>query len=170
MGLSAALLAGKNDLETVVFDTDETPMHAAHLYNYLAIDSIDGDEFMDVARNHVDDFGVDRRQEEVTGVERGGDGFVVTTEADEYDADYVVFATGRARDLAVDLGCEQNEDGSVVVDKNCRASVENVYGGGWLTRQQKIQAIISAGDGAAAALDILSKEKGEPYHDFDTPE
>ena len=34
-GLSAALFAAKNGLETVVFDTDDTWMHKAHLFNYL---------------------------------------------------------------------------------------------------------------------------------------
>ena len=67
-GLSAALFTAKNDLDTVVFDTDGTAMHAAWLYNYLGIESIDGDEFMEIARRQVDDYGVDRRQgEEVTG-------------------------------------------------------------------------------------------------------
>ena len=38
---------------------------------------------------------------------------------------------------------------------------------GWSTRLKKIQAIISAGDGACAALDILSAKAGEDIHDFD---
>ncbi len=44
-GLSAALFTAKNGLDTVVFDTDDTAMHAAHLFNYLGIKSIDGGEF-----------------------------------------------------------------------------------------------------------------------------
>ena len=31
------------------------------------------------------------------------------------------------------------------------------------------EPVISAGDGAAAALNVLSKEEGENFHDFDTP-
>ena len=38
---------------------------------------------------------------------------------------------------------------------------------GWLTRGQRTQAIISAGEGAAAALSILSTEAGRDVHDFD---
>jgi hypothetical protein len=38
-----------------------------------------------------------------------------------------------------------------------------------MVRDQEWQAIISAGDGGAAALDILSKEEGEHFHDFDVP-
>jgi hypothetical protein len=48
-------------------------------------------------------------------------------------------------------------------------SVENVYATGAMGRVEEWQAVISAGDGAAAALNILSKEKGENFHDFDTP-
>jgi flavin-dependent dehydrogenase len=41
-GLSAALFAAKNGLRTTVFDTDETWLHKAHLFNYLGIESEDG--------------------------------------------------------------------------------------------------------------------------------
>ena len=40
-GLSAALFASKNGLETTVFDTDKTWLHKAHLFNYLGIRSMD---------------------------------------------------------------------------------------------------------------------------------
>jgi len=96
-GLSAALFTAKNGLDTVVFDTDETWLHKAHLFNYLGIESQDGSAFVEDAREQVDSFGVDRRREEVTDVESGGDGFTVTTDADTYAADYVVLATGADR-------------------------------------------------------------------------
>lgn len=98
-GLSAALFAAKNGLDTVVFDTDETWLHKAHLFNYLGIESVDGSAFMEAARVQVDEFGVDRQQgEPVTDIENGGNGFTITTN-DEYDADYVVLATGAKRDF-----------------------------------------------------------------------
>ncbi|MFC7199233.1 NAD(P)/FAD-dependent oxidoreductase [Halospeciosus flavus] len=168
-GLSAGLFASKNDLDTVVFDTDETWLHKAHLYNYLGIRSMDGDVFIQRAREQATkDHGVDLREEEVSGVESHDDGFTVSTAEGEYDADYVVLATGANRDLAEEVGC--TFDGDVVdVGVDMETSVENLYATGAMVRDQEWQAIISAGDGAAAALDILSKEKGEHYHDFDTP-
>lgn len=172
-GLSAALFTGKNGLDTVVFDTDETWMHKAHLFNYLGIEGIGGSEFMEVAREQVDDFGVDRRQgTEVTEVEQsgGGDGFTVTTEEDEHEARYVVFATGTDTDLAENLGCDLTDEGLVDVNLSMETSVEDAYATGALIRNQEWQAVISAGDGGAAALDILSAEKGEHFHDFDTPD
>jgi len=48
-------------------------------------------------------------------------------------------------------------------------SVDGVYATGAMVRAEEWQAIISAGDGAAAALNVLSAEKGEHFHDFDTP-
>jgi thioredoxin reductase len=169
-GLSAALFTEKNGLDTTVFDADETWMHKAHLFNYLGIESRDGTEFVEDARDQVDEFGVERRQgEEVTGVDPGGDTVRVTTDDGEYDADYVVLATGADRDLADDAGCEFDDDETVTVDLSMETSVENVYATGAMVRDQEWQAVISAGDGGAAALDILSEEKGEHFHDFDTP-
>jgi thioredoxin reductase len=170
-GLSAGLFASKNGLDTVLFDTDGTWMHKAHLFNYLGVGSVGGSEFMATARQQVDDFGVDRRQgEEVTGVESAGDGFTVTTEEGEYEADYVVLATGANRDLAESLGCEFDDDDTVSVGVSMETSVEGAYATGAMARAEEWQAVISAGDGAAAALNILSNEKGEHYHDFDVPD
>ena len=168
-GLSAALFTRKNGLETTLFDTDGSWMHSAHLFNYPGIGSIDGSVYLEQARRKVDAFGVDRHQgEEVTGVERTDDGFAVTTADDEYAGDYLILATGANRDLAEELGCAF--DGDIVdVDVTMETSVEDAYATGAMGRSEEWQAVISAGDGAAAALNVLSKEKGEHYHDFDTP-
>ncbi|EMA40553.1 FAD-dependent oxidoreductase [Halobiforma nitratireducens] len=169
-GLSAALFTAKNGLETTVFDTDETWMHKAHLFNYLGIGSVGGSEFMATARQQVDDFGADRRQgEEVTAVSETDDGFAVETADGEYDADYVILATGANRDLAAELGCEFTDEDVVDVGVEMETSVDDLYATGAMVRVEEWQAAIAVGDGAAAALNILSKEKGERYHDFDVP-
>jgi thioredoxin reductase (NADPH) len=169
-GLSAALFTAKNDLDTVVFDTDGTWLHKAHLFNYLGIESEDGSAFVEDSREQVESFGADVHQgEEVTAVAEDGDGFTVTTDDDEYAADYVVLATGANRDLAGDLGCEFTDEDIVDVDVTMETSVADAYATGAMVRAEEWQAIISAGDGAAAALNVLSKEKGEHFHDFDVP-
>ena len=169
-GLSAALFSAKNDLETTVFDTDETWLHKAHLFNYLGIESVDGTEFVERSRDQVEEFGVDLHEgEQVTGVAESGDGFTVTTADGEYEADYVVLATGAKRDLAEELGCAFTDEDVVDVDVTMETSVEGAYATGAMVRAEEWQAVISAGDGASAALNILSKEKGEHYHDFDVP-
>ena len=168
-GLSAALFAQKNGLQSRVFDTDGTWMHKAHLFNYLGVGSQDGSAFIETARRQVDSFGVERHQgEEVTDVTATDDGFSLETGDDSYEADYVVLATGANRDLAESLGCAF--DGDVVdVGVDMETSVNDAYATGAMVRAEEWQAVISAGDGAAAALNILSKEKGEHFHDFDVP-
>ena len=169
-GLSAALFAAKNGLETAVFDTDKTWMHKAHLFNYPGIGSVDGSNYVETLRDQVDDFGVERHQGvEVTGVDDDGEGFVVAAGEDEHTADYVVLATGANRDLAEELGCAFTDEDTVDVDVTMETSVANAYATGAMVRAEEWQAVISAGDGAAAALNVLSKEKGEHFHDFDVP-
>ncbi|PSQ37954.1 thioredoxin reductase [Halobacteriales archaeon SW_5_70_135] len=169
-GSSAALFTAKNGLDTVLFDTDQTWMHKAHLFNYLGIKSIDGDAFVETSRDQVDEFGVDRHQgEAVTGVEVNSEEFSLATDADEYTAEYVVLATGATRDLAEELGCTFTDEDVVAVDVTMETSIADAYATGAMVRAEEWQAVISAGDGAAAALNILTKEKGEHFHDFDTP-
>ncbi|RBI59764.1 thioredoxin reductase [halophilic archaeon] len=169
-GLSTALFTAKNGLETTVFDTDRTWMHKAHLFNYPGIGSIDGSNYMATLREQVDDFGVDRHQDtEVTSVSTTDNAFLVNTDDDKYTADYVVLATGANRDLADDLGCAFTDEDVVDVDVTMETSVEDAYATGAMVRAEEWQAVISAGDGAAAALNILTKEKGEHFHDFDVP-
>jgi len=167
-GLSAALFLAKNGEAVTVFDTDGTWLHNAHLFNYLGIESEDGSAFLETAREQADYFGADRVEAEVTDVVEDGDGF--TVHADEaHDADYVILATGADRDLAEALGCAFGDDDTVSVDVSMETSVADAYATGAMVRAEEWQAIISAGDGAAAALNVLTKEKDEHFHDFDTP-
>jgi thioredoxin reductase len=125
---------------------------------------------MQTARQQADDFGVDRHQgEEVTGVAAADDGFTVTTDDGEYESTYLVLATGATRDLAEELGCAMTDEGVVDVDVTMETSVADAYATGAMVRAEEWQAVISAGDGAAAALNVLTKEKGDHFHDFDTP-
>lgn len=145
-------------------------MHKAYLYNYPGVKEIAGTEFIEKGREQVENFGGDLRVgEEVEAVEQSGDEFIVRTDDGEYETTYVVFATGTETDLPEQLGCDLTENGLVDVDLNMRTSVENAFAIGSMIRDEKWEAVISAGDGGAAALQILSDEAGEPVHDFDTP-
>jgi thioredoxin reductase (NADPH) len=167
-GLSAALFTQKNGLDTTVFDTDDTWVHKAHLFNYPGIGSQDGSAYLETLRTQVDSFGVERQHQEVTDVSTSGDGFTVSIDDGDIEGDYVILATGANRDLAESLGCDFDGD-LVDVDVTMETSVEGAYATGAMVRAEEWQAVISAGDGAAAALNILSTEKGEHYHDFDVP-
>ncbi len=169
-GLSAALFLAKNDHDVTVYGQDETAMHYAELHNYLGIDVIGGSDFQERARAQVAAFGARFVDAQVTELARDDDAFTVTTEADDRaTADYLVLAAAKkGGKLAEQLGI--TVDGHVAVDTEYRTEVDRVYAIGRLARPERSQAIISAGAGATAALDILSREAGADVHDWDSPD
>jgi thioredoxin reductase len=167
-GLSAALFLAKNGQDVTVFGQDKTSMHYAMLYNYLGIPEITGTEFQQVAREQVQKFGAKIQDQQVTAVEKTDNGFAVTTESGErYQSNYLIIAEGKGLKLAKSLGLSTSSVG-VEVDRNYRSAVDRLYVVGRSTQIQRSQAIISAGSGAVAALDILSTEKGKDFNDFDS--
>lgn len=168
-GLSAALFLAKNGHEVTVHGEDDTPMHYAHLYNYLGVRDEPGPEFQARSREQAADHGATLSEAHVASVAAVDDGFEVTLEdGGAATFDYVVLAAGKAGvGLAEALGASV-EDGAVQVDADQRTSLERVYAVGRAVRPARSQAIISAGAGAVAALDILSREAGEDVHDWDS--
>ena len=169
-GLSAALLLAKNGLSVTVFGEDKTAMHFAYLKNYLGLPEVSGSEFQRVARAQVSDKGAVLQASQVDSVSAGGDGFQVRSAGKQSSARYLILSEGKNPILAKTLGLATGERGDIAVDLNGRSSMDRVYVLGRSARPGRSQAIISAGDGAAAALDILSREKGQDFSDWDTPE
>jgi len=169
--LSAALFLAKKDKHVVVFGKDETAMNWAHLYNYLGIPEISGTEFQKVARAQVTKLGATIRDEKVASIAKTSEGFAATTESGEtVTAKYLVLSEGKNPTLAPTLdGIAKNEDGTLSVDRDGRTALDRVYAVGRSVRAKRAQAIISAGEGAAVALDILSVEAGEEVWDWDSP-
>jgi thioredoxin reductase len=167
-GLSAALFLAKNGQQVAVFGIDKTAMHSAKLYNYLGIPEIVGSDFQKIAREQVQKFGAQIHGQEVTGIEQTETGFAITTAGGErHEGKYLVIAEGKSIKLAQSLGLTITSSG-VQVDSNYRSSIERLYVVGRSTRLARSQAIISAGTGAVAALDILASEKGKDFVDYDT--
>ena len=166
-GLSAALFLAKNGMEVTVFGQDTTPMHKAMLYNYLGIPELAGSDFQRISRDQVKARGARIEDVQVAAVEKTHNGFTVTTEdGATHEGNYLILAAGTNVKLGVNIGLERGPDG-LVCDRDGRTAVEGLYVVGWSTRLRKTQAIISAGQGASTALDILSTEAGEDVHDFD---
>ncbi|HEV7557307.1 MAG TPA: FAD-dependent oxidoreductase, partial [Kofleriaceae bacterium] len=168
-GLSAALFLAKNKLDVVVFGQDTTAMNYALVKNYLGIAEILGRDFQMLARAQVSTHGARLRDNRVETVAATGDRWQVTLEGGEkLVAKYLVLSEGKAPRLAKQLGLTFDEATGIVTDKNARAP-NGVYVVGRSARPGRSQAIISAGDGAAAAIDILSREKAENFVDWDEP-
>jgi thioredoxin reductase (NADPH) len=169
-GLSAALFLAKNKVDVVVFGDDKSAMHYAYLKNYLGIPEIAGAEFQKIAQAQVTALGARLRSDRVEEVSGSAGRFSVATEGSEkLTAKYLILSEGKGPKLAKTLGLTFDEAKGIVTDRNSQSSVEGVYVVGRSARPGRSQAIISAGDGAAAAIDILSREAGHDVLDWDEP-
>jgi thioredoxin reductase len=167
-GLSAALFLAKNGHDVTVLGQDRTAMHYAHLHNYLGIPVILGTEFQEIARNQVTSVGGRLVDDEAASIAID-ETITVSTGSGLYEADYLILTEGKNPELARSLGVDQDESGAIVVDSDNRSSIDRVYIVGRSVRPTRSQAIISAGAGAVAALDILAREEGKDVQDWDTP-
>jgi thioredoxin reductase (NADPH) len=168
-GLSAALFLAKNGHEVVVYGQNDTAVNSAYLYNYLGIPEIAGTEFQKTARAQVEARGAEIVDAAVEEVAFEGNGIAVRTGGERRHADYLILTEGKNPVLARSLGLAEDEEGRIVVDSEMRSSADRVYVVGRSIRPTRSQAIISAGDGARAALDILAREEGKDIQDWDTP-
>jgi len=169
-GLSAALFLAKNKVDVAIYGQDKTAMHWALVRNYLGLPEIMGGEFQAIARAQVGAFGVTVQDEHVDKVEKTGDGFKVTfASGGTASSKYLVLSEGKSPKLAKQLGLTFDEKTGIATDKNAKSTLDGVYVVGRMSRPGRSQAIISAGDGAAAAIDILSREKREDFVDWDEP-
>lgn len=174
-GTQAAVFTAKAGEETLVLDTDESVVYStSNIQNLVGHDSIGGHELLKKARNKVKDFNGDYREEEVERLEETGDGFRVTTGDDEYEAEYVIVATAGMTDYLepLDLEFEEGKEGPYWMDKHVVTDEDNqvmegLYAAG-LLRYWVYQTSFALGDGAKAAVNLLSDKYGEPYQDHDT--
>ena len=143
-------------------------MHYALLNNYLGIRQMAGSEFQGIARQQASSAGASMVDSEVESVSGSQGEFTVVSGDRSESADYLVLTEGRNAPLAESLGLDVSEDG-VAVDRSGRSSIDGVYVVGRSARPSRSQAIISAGDGATAALDILAREAGKDIQDWDSP-
>lgn len=168
-GLSAALFLAKNGHRVVVFGQDKTAVNSARLYNYLGLPMIDGPDFQRVARGQVEEQGATIRNERIESVAVENKVTATSEGGEVFDADYLILSEGKNSVLARSLGLVTGESGAVEVDREYRSSHDRVYVVGRSARPTRSQAIISAGAGATAALDILAREAGTDVQDWDRP-
>lgn len=167
-GLSAALFLAKNGHQAVVYGIDETALHSAYLRNYLGSPDILGSDFQKTALTQVSAAGATIDRQRVASITDGEPLTVTLEDGRTVDADYLVLGEGKRGPLADELGLER--DGrAVAVDRDYRSSHDRVYVVGRSARPSRSQAIISAGAGATAAVDILARESGKDVQDWDVP-
>ncbi|MFD1597833.1 NAD(P)/FAD-dependent oxidoreductase [Halobellus rarus] len=101
---------------------------------------------------------IDIVEAEITGMQKGEDGWLEAFEFDDgtvrqYRGGFPMYGSNYNTALAEQLGCELNDDDTVVVDESMETTVDGVYAVGDITPGHN-QIPVAMGKGAQAGLDI----------------
>ncbi len=173
-GLQAAVFAAKAGEETLLLDTEESlVLNTSNIQNLVGFDSVSGQELLKKGKEKLEEFDGEIENEKVTSLERTGEGLKVETENNVYRSEYVVIASaGDLSFIELDIEFEEGVEGPYMMDKHIvtddsNKAVEKVYAAG-LANTWEYQTSVAIGDGAKAAVNLLTDKYGEPYEDHDT--
>jgi thioredoxin reductase (NADPH) len=169
-GASAATFAGHAGLQTVVLDADKGMTRRAMLHNHLGFpDGVTGPDLVDRGQEQATRNGAEWLKADVAALERRDDGFVLTTEDGRtFEAREVLLTIGANVDLARQAGVELRPGTEprireiVAVDADGRSSLAGVWAAG-TAAGVSVHTIVTAGDGARVAINIISGQKGQRY-------
>lgn len=172
-GASAALFTAKAGKKTIVFDSDKGMTKRAWFENMYGIEQISGPDLVATGIKQFQKFGAQYKEEAVTAAEKTAEGIQLTTESGEQIiAKHLIIASGLHLDIAEQLGVptkagtEPRIKTVLDVDAQGKSNVEGVWAAGTCTGVS-VHAIITAGDGAKVAINVISELNGERYVDHD---
>ncbi len=171
-GASAALFTAKAGKKTLVIDSDQSITKRAWIENHYGVAEISGPDLVELGKKQAGKFGAEFVTGKVTSVTKSDDGFTVATEGGSYSAGHVILATGLFADLAeasgiaTKPGTEPRVKTIVDVDAAGKTNIPGIWAAG-AAAGVSLHTIITAGDGAKVAINVISEINGERYVDHD---
>lgn len=173
-GASAAIFSAKAGLKTAVVDNDAGMTRRAWIENHYGLMEINGPDLVETGHKQLKKFGAELIADKVVDIVEADDGsFQISTEkGGQYQARHVIIATGASIALAQEIGLtvvpgnEPRIKFVIEVDEAGRTSTEGIWAAG-TAAGVSVHSIITAGDGARVAINVISELKGERYVDHD---
>lgn len=173
-GASAATFTARAGLKTLLVDADQSMTRRAWVPNHLGFpQGISGPELVDLGKEHATRAGAELVTAKVTSVGREGGGFKLQTEDGRaFEARQVILCTGPLCDLARQAGAEVVEakeprmKEAVAVDATGQTRVPGLWAAGTCAGTS-VHTIITAGDGARVAINLISAVKGARHVDHE---
>lgn len=171
-GASAALFTAKAGKQTLVIDNDKSMTKRAWIENHYGVAEITGPELVEIGKQQASKFGAELVQATVTNVSKSDGGFTVETDQSQYEAKHVIIATGVMVDLAEKMGLTTKPGTEprikTVLDVNAegKTNIEGIWAAGTVAGVS-VHTIVTAGDGAKVAINVLSEMNGTRYVDHD---
>lgn len=171
-GASAALFTAKAGKKTLLLDSDQSVTKRAWIENHYGVKEITGPDLVQIGKEQAAKFGAELVQTKATKLVKTAEGIQIETENGTYAAQHVILATGMLAELAENSGIttapgtEPRIKTIVKVDAEGRTSMENVWAAGTIAGVS-MHTIITAGDGAKVAINVISQLNGERFVDHD---
>lgn len=173
-GASAALFLAKAGKETLVLDSGASMTKRAWMENHYGTHGISGPDMLKIGREQAEKFGAKFLEEKAINIDANGEKTlkVKTESGRSFEAQHVILATGALTDLAQNIGLELKEGREpriktvVATDGNGRTSVPRIWAAGTVAGTS-VHTIITSGDGAKVAIELISELKGERHVDHD---
>jgi thioredoxin reductase len=156
-GLSAAIFSAKRGLKTLVVSVNiggQTNL-ASNIQNYPSSPPTRGPPVIRKFEEQARKFGAEFVPGRVVGIEKKTDFAVKLEDGKGLEAKAVILAIGSLLPDNKFIGnfVEVNEKNEVIIDSACHTSVKGVFAAGDVTTMPYKQLVISAGEGAKAALE-----------------
>jgi thioredoxin reductase (NADPH) len=171
-GASAALFTAKAGKKTLVIDNDKSVTKRAWIENHYGVAEITGPDLVETGKKQASKFGAEIVQATVSNISKTESGFKVETDQGEYEAKHVILATGMSVDLAETAGL-QTKPGTEPriktifdVDAAGKTNIDGIWAAGTVAGVS-MHTIITAGDGAKVAINVISEINGVRYVDHD---
>jgi len=165
-GLSAALFLARAGLKVLVLDGGRSQvLQVSRVPNYPGLlDEPSGEELLRRLREHAERYGTQIQRGVVKGVRDKGGVFEVETDGGVVEAERLLLCTHKDPTLPSLLGLAR-KGAFIDTDEGGRTSYPRVYAAGVARGKVPGHAIVSAGDGAYVAVQLISDLRGEPYKD-----
>lgn len=172
-GGSAAIFTSKAGKKTLVIDSNQSVTRRAWLDNHYGVNGISGPDLVETGKAQATKFGTEWVEDVVTDIKSENGKLTVVTEGEKsYETSHVILATGMSVQLAekvgVDIlpGTEPRIKNIVKVDAQGKTNIEGIWAAGTVAGVS-MHTIITAGDAAKVAINIISEINGERYVDHD---
>lgn len=171
-GAAAATFTGRAGKKTLLLDADKGMTRRAMLRNHLGVLEVTGPDLVETGHRQATNAGAELVKTSVLDIVRTSSGFELKTEAQTYGAKHVILATGASTELAEKMGLATRPASQpriktvVVVDAVGRTSQPGVWAAGTVA-DVSVHTIVTAGDGARVAINLLSDLNGARWVDHD---
>ncbi|RIV22825.1 FAD-binding protein [Alicyclobacillaceae bacterium I2511] len=172
-GASAAMFTAKAGLKTLMLDSGQGVTRRAFMKNHYGASNITGPDLVETGKRQAVQLGAEVMDGKVSSLRKTDSGIeLILDNGAHYEASQVLLCTGMWTDVAeqagiqTQAGTEPRIKSIIVIDAQGKTSMPGVWAAG-TAAGVSMHTIVTAGDGARVAINLISELKGARWVDHD---